>query len=554
MKWLSWKLMFLVGVIAYLPSLGNGFLWDDYAFFVDNESVTLGRFDRIFSESTTSGVGQVSNYYRPLTSLTFALDKAVWGLNPMGFHLTNLVLHSMAGVALFELLVRMGMKREEAGVVAVAFFQVEAVAYANSRGDSLYALLLFVGANCWAEAFGKNTKVRKGKLIALAVGCYLLAILAKEVAVVGVGLYGLISVKEIVEKKKWKKWKDYKAQIVGLVAALGGVAGYVWLRLTKLNFLDGYEFSSLGSEYTNSLWVRVMTFGRVFWEYMKVLVWPMGLHYERMVPIVKGVNIWFAGMVGVSLLILWLGWREYREKGKMWIWFGFFWWWIFIFPFTGVLPGNALLYEHWLYVALVGLMIVLVGGWRGRRLGWLAVGGLVVWMGLTWRQIEVWAEPIGFYRYNIERRETGRLWTNLCHTYREEGDYEEAIGACGRALELKEGMAPLATGILMEEMGDWGQARMIYEAQLNNHPEDFMSRRRLIGVYRQMGDRQRLRLEVEELVESEPGQWQNWFMLGKVEWEDGRDEQAQKAWQKAEEVAKDKMEVRVLMEKVRMGI
>jgi len=548
MKWLSWKMIFFLGVLAYLPSLGNGFLWDDYAFFVDNESVNLESIDRIFSESTTSGVGQVSNYYRPLTSLTFALDKAVWGLDPMGFHLTNLVIHSLAGVALFELLVRLGMKREGAGVVTVAFLvhptQVEAVAYANSRGDSFYALLIFLGANFWAETFGKNSKERKGKLIALAVGFYWLAILAKEVAVVGVGLFGLVGVKEIVEKKKWKKWKDYKAQIVGLVAALGGVVGYVLLRLTRLNFLDGYEFSSLGSEYTNSLWVRVMTFGRVFWEYMKVLVWPTGLHYERMVPIMKGVNIWFAGMIGVS------------QKGKVWIWFGFFWWWIFIFPFTGVLPGNALLYEHWLYVVMVGMMIGLVAGieWRGERLRWVVVGVLVVWMGLTWRQIEVWAEPVGFYRYNIERRETGRLWTNLCHAYRQKGEFEEAIGACGKALQLKEGMAPLATGILMEEMGEWGQARMIYEAQLNNHPEDFLSRRRLIGVYRQLGDRQRLKQEVEELVESEPGQWQNWFMLGKVEWEDGKRVEAEAAWQKAEEVAKDKMEVRVMVEKVIMGI
>ncbi len=535
--------MFLVGVIAYLPSLGNGFLWDDYAFFVDNESVTLGRFDRIFSESTTSGVGQVSNYYRPLTSLTFALDKAVWGLNPMGFHLTNLVLHSMAGVALFELLVRMGMKREEAGVVAVAFLvhptQVEAVAYANSRGDSLYALLLFVGANCWAEAFGKNTKVRKGKLIALAVGLYWLAILAKEVAVVGVGLFGLISVKEIVEKKKWKKWKAYKAQIVGLVAALGGVVGYVWLRLTRLNFLDGYEFSSLGSEYTNSLWVRVMTFGRVFWEYMKVLVWPTGLHYERMVPIMKGVNIWFAGMIGVSLLILWLGWREYREKGKMWIWFGMAWWWIFIFPFTGVLPGNALLYEHWLYVAMAGMMIGLVAGveWKWERLRWMAVGVLVVWLGLTWRQIEVWAEPIGFYRYNIERRETGRLWTNLCHTLRTQENFPKAIEACGRALELKEGMAALATGLLLEDMGEWAQAILVYKLQTESKPEDFMSRRRLIHLYEKTGASEELKEEVEMLVELEPTQWQNWFLWGKVLWQEGESEKAEEIWERGREVS-----------------
>ena len=80
---LAW-VVFFIGIAVYLPSLQNGFLWDDEVFFLNNENVAKFDVVKMFTESTTSGAGQTSNYYRPLTSLSFAIDYQLWGEKPLG--------------------------------------------------------------------------------------------------------------------------------------------------------------------------------------------------------------------------------------------------------------------------------------------------------------------------------------------------------------------------------------------------------------------------------------------------------------------------------------
>jgi hypothetical protein len=53
------------------------------------------------------------------------------------------------------------------------------------------------------------------------------------------------------------------------------------------------------------------------------------------------------------------GWWEYRQRRTPWIWFGLGWWWITILPFTGLIPINGILYEHWLYIPMIGFFTAL---------------------------------------------------------------------------------------------------------------------------------------------------------------------------------------------------
>ena len=107
-----------IGILVYTPSLTNKLFWDDEQFIYNNQHVK--RFDivKIFTTNTIDGAGETSNYYRPLTTLSFAFDYQLWGINPIGYHLTNTLLHTSAGVLVFLLLLSLGMTKKPAFTIA----------------------------------------------------------------------------------------------------------------------------------------------------------------------------------------------------------------------------------------------------------------------------------------------------------------------------------------------------------------------------------------------------------------------------------------------------
>ena len=87
----------LCAALAYLNALHNPFVWDDFHTVADNRSLdTLWNLRAIVLQDVS----------RPLVNLSFAIDRAIWGTAPFGFHLTSLLLHLLNVVLLFALLVR----------------------------------------------------------------------------------------------------------------------------------------------------------------------------------------------------------------------------------------------------------------------------------------------------------------------------------------------------------------------------------------------------------------------------------------------------------------
>ena len=81
-----------VVALAYSSSLGGGFVWDDHHLIEDAASVQeLGTPWSYFAARFWDQPEQRSagSFYRPLVTLSYALDQRVWGGHPFGFHLTN---------------------------------------------------------------------------------------------------------------------------------------------------------------------------------------------------------------------------------------------------------------------------------------------------------------------------------------------------------------------------------------------------------------------------------------------------------------------------------
>src|SRR5690348_14161242 len=82
---------------AFLPSLWNDHVeWDDYENLISNPYFRGLGWSQLGWMFTTFHMGP----YQPLTWLTLGLDYVVWGMNPVGYHLTSLLLHSANAVSL----------------------------------------------------------------------------------------------------------------------------------------------------------------------------------------------------------------------------------------------------------------------------------------------------------------------------------------------------------------------------------------------------------------------------------------------------------------------
>src|SRR5207249_2179983 len=119
--WWQIAVIFAVTVIAYLSSLQNELIWDDLHLIVNNPSIKDWRHVGRLLVSDLYPQGVLSHYYRPLQALTYVLDYRLWGLAPMGFHLTNIFLHAACAVLLFLLVSRV-LSDVVAGFIAGLLF------------------------------------------------------------------------------------------------------------------------------------------------------------------------------------------------------------------------------------------------------------------------------------------------------------------------------------------------------------------------------------------------------------------------------------------------
>lgn len=512
--------LLVIGLIAYIPSWNNQFVWDDEQFIYKNVHVLNFDLAAIFSSSTTSGAGIESNYFRPLTSLSFAINHALFGLEPLGFHLTNTALHLGAGVFLFLLMLELlgskrflGPPRRVAFLLSLFFLinplQTEAVTYINSRGDSFYALLAMMGLLSFTLSFRQKPllvswretqfKLHSGFLLIISLLLYGATILAKEIGLATLGLYWLIALLKLFEtggtfKERFEKLRP---QFEALGALVFIAICYLFLRGTVWNFANSFNFYDDDNLYANSLLVRLLTFSKIFFVYLKLLFVPYPLHMERSLELVTSlVNPYTPAFLMVQLLILWSAFLEWRQRQSVWLLFGWGWFISMLLPVSGIIPINGLLYEHWLYLPQVGFWLslaVLISLYLPSRLlsklktiaAILLCAVMVAWLLLTWRQHYLWQDPIRFYTHTLNHAQSARLYNNLGMALSEAGRFEEAVAAYEDALNINPFYPQIHhnLGNLFQELGQDETAITHYEKALEIQPDFFYSVGPLYQLY-----------------------------------------------------------------------
>ena len=270
---------------AYLPALQAGFVWNDDTYLTENP--TLDRPDALSLIWTEP---RASEQYYPLVFTTFWVEKHLWGLNPFGYHLVNVLLHAGSALLLWSFLRRLGLPAAwlAAGLFALHPICVESVAWVTERKNTLslflslvamHALLASENARTAAAEPPKKRKTRvrvpwhrrPAPLYAGALVAFTLALFAKTTAsVVPAVLLVLVW---------WRKGRIAPSDVKPLVPffAVGAALAFqtAWLEKTMVR--------ATGDDWSLGLPGRLVLAGKVATFYARQFLFPsdMAFIYPR---------------------------------------------------------------------------------------------------------------------------------------------------------------------------------------------------------------------------------------------------------------------------------
>lgn len=143
-----------VSFLVYLNALRGGFVWDDMVLIVDNEGIRKWGcfwedFTRDFFDTTDDIIDFKYGYYRPIISLSYMADYVLWGLNPWGFHLSNIIFHTICGILVYLIFNLLFDNRYTSLAASLLFvchpIHTESVTWISGRTD-VVAAIFFLSA------------------------------------------------------------------------------------------------------------------------------------------------------------------------------------------------------------------------------------------------------------------------------------------------------------------------------------------------------------------------------------------------------------------------
>jgi protein O-mannosyl-transferase len=506
-------ILIVVGFFVYSFNLDNQLYWDDDDWILNNQfvhSISLDNIKFWLTNNTLAGVGLQSNYYRPFLFFTFAFNYVVSEIKPWSYHLLSNSIHLANGVIIYWLLNQIFKRKLYAFLVALIFIihplQTEAITYISGRGDSLVVMFMLFALALFYKSEVENLSWLSWKRI-LSLILLVLGILSRETGIIFPFLAVILYMSFLTRARFWEALKEslFKTWPYFAVVLIYGV-----LRLTVLNFLNTLNFYTVPNVYSENFHVRMFTFANTLLTYFKLLVVPTGLHMERSTPIYLSLFKWpvLVTFLGVGILLWWLRFlykRQSRDLSfKIWF-FGSSLFFIALGPVSGITPINAFIYEHWLYLPMIGFWMIAVyyiiklfDYIKSKSLNTFFIiltTGLVAYLSFFgYQAIErniLWGKPIEFYKDILKYEpDSVRINNNIGNLYFNEGNIENAELYYREATKVNDIFAQpyYNLGSILQKRDDVFGAIQLYEKAIEIDPNFYYPYQNLAVIYAQQGD------------------------------------------------------------------
>jgi tetratricopeptide (TPR) repeat protein len=531
--WVLSALLFAALLLAYYPALHGTPVWDDEHHLTRPDLRSWAGLARIWFD-----LGATQQYY-PVTHSAFWLEHSLWGDWFTGYHLVNVILHTVSALLLVRILRRLEIRGAWlAGALwALHPVQVESVAWMSELKNTLSGVCYF-GAGLLYLRFDRE---RSPKVYFAAFGLFIIGLFAKSVIDTLPAALLLIFY--------WKRGKLlWQRDVVPLIPVfvIGIAAGLVTASVERT--LIGAE----GDNFNFSLLERGLIAGRAFWLYLGKLVWPADLIFIYPRWEISASDWWQFLFPALALgFIAGLAWMCRRwGRGPM---VAILYFAGTLFPALGFINIYPFRYsfvaDHFQYLACAGPIVLFSAGvaWLSERTVKrypLAMQGCcailpAALMILTWRQCGTYSDIETLWRTTIAKNpECWMACNNLGMVLDQQGRLEEAVTEFREALRINPdyakchfnlGNALYQQGHAEEAMGEYRAASRINPAVADPHGN-------LGLVLSRQGRAEEAIAEFREALRLNPADGRVHFNLGMALLREGQMEAAMAEMEKALEL------------------
>jgi Tfp pilus assembly protein PilF len=526
----------ILTIITFWSLKDCGFInFDDTVYVYENAYVQSGLNWNSIIQAFSSELVELSGHWHPVTWLSLMLDYQIFGLNPQGYHLMNLLFHVINTILLFLIFHRMTEKLWPSAFVACLFaihpLHVESVAWITERKDvlSTFFFMLTMGAYSY---YVEHRGLRRYFFVLLF---FVLGLMAKPMLVTlpfvlllldywplqrfqKIKPYHKIQT-EVFEKEALEVKKpadpEYKWSLIYpllwekvplfFLALVSSVVAYIAAQ--KVGTVASIEAVPVGVRIGNALISYSAYVGKMIWPSNLAVFYP---HPGVLLP-------W--QVLGSVLLLIAITLAVFKMvKRSPYLATGWLWYIGTLVPVIGILQaGGQAIADRYTYIPLIGLFIMVAWGvpdllkkWSYRKEILLTSSALIILClsVITWTQVGYWQDNITLYDHTLKVTDNNwPIYNNRGLAYNALSNYRQAIDDYSRAIEINPGHAEAYNnrGLAYDALSNYRQAIDDYGRAIEIKPGYANAYNNKGTSYAHLGNYRQTIEDLNRAIEIKPG-------------------------------------------------
>lgn len=522
------SLVIALTFLAYVGTLRFEFVYDDIGQIVENkfvqswQHVPLYFTEHVWHHQSPTVPG---NYYRPVFLLWLLINHTLFGLNPIGWHLTTIILHLVSTLSVFLIVKKLSKDEAAAGFAALIFgfhpVHIEAVVWISGVTEPLLAALLLPSFICFLNSREHKTWNR----YLTSLGLFALALLSKETAVIlPVVIFAYLW---IFEGATDDAYRDKLRRAIRAAAPFFALT-FVYFIARSLA-LEGF-----GHPVTRlPLSTILLTWPSILWFYIQLLVWPVGLSAFYDTPYVTSPTLtsFYLPAAGLALTAVTLWWAARRSPV---IKFATLWLALPMLPLLNLsyFIEGEIAHDRYLYLPSVGFAIILTLAVRKLNIGKAVIFGqpaaqvaatfaiACLFATLTAMQSQYWASDLLLFHRGVSVAPNNNIAANnLANTFFKRDMYEDAISIYYSVLERQPRfwLSNYNLGYCYYKIGNFEEAERYLRRAISLNPTEDADQHIYLGLVQMKTNRlDEAAASIRQAIELRPFGKGYYFALGTV--------------------------------------
>ncbi len=473
--WLQVLLIVVTGLLVYSNSLHNDFVYDDIKRIRKNDFIRdWSNLPTLFDPAGYYRATGEDNYI-PVTTLSLFVDHSLSGLDPFGYHMSNLLFHVLNSILVYLIVLNV-LNRPGAALLSSLLFithpvHTESVDWITGRTDLLCALFMMIAFLLYLKCPSRRGGARF-LLYAFSLLAFIFSLFAKEMSVtllpiiVLIDLYSAPGDRKALIKERLPLYSGY------LVITILHLAGMVLLfnkGVSDPHIYPGWNTCSM-----------LLTMSNIFTFYLKKLVFPVNLCIYHIFPVSQSLlDVSVLISIGILFALVITAIRAYRRCPGLTFSIAYFF--ITILPVSNIIPIAGIVAERYLYIPSVGFCLLAASGlfklseWFGRNVFVAAsIALLVLYSVGTVKRNEDWKDNITIWSQALEMYpNSGKGYVQRADSYAARGEYRKAIEdyTAAHRLNTRNPIWILSRGLCLARLGEFERAHEDFTRAIELRPE-----------------------------------------------------------------------------------